>query len=353
MGYSDEVAQEIIANGLRGAKVDNPEMAAAVKSLRAILDDFGTKLKDAGLIDEVLPNYLPRFWSREAIEGKTGAFKSILIRSGEAKNPDEADAIIQSMLDKKNQVDVNSGGNSFFYNRSFSKLDDLAAKDFLVKDDLTSLLVNYISQGSKQLAKVDVFEARNLDEFKERWITPLKKKLESEGVALDAKDQQNIIDLYSLTTGEGSKGFGTVAGTAANTYSTLTRMALLPEAVISSATEVFIPFAKAGVLNTSAYFGLAKAVGSSTKSIFDKSLQILLNRGYTKQEAWRELEEVGLALETAAMDTAERLSGDIQGGKFNQAANRLFFKANLLDQWTRFVQLSSFTTGKNLSLIHI
>ena len=35
-------------------------------------------------------------------------------------------------------------------------------------------------------------------------------------------------------------------------------------------------------------------------------------------------------------------------GKGYQKANNLFFKTNLLDQWTRFVQLASFGTGKNL-----
>ena len=350
LGFTDEVSHEIIMNGLRGAKVDNPDLAQAVKSLRGILDDFGTKLKDAGIIDKLLTNYLPRSWSRDAILNNETSFRKILVRSGEAKDDTEAKAIVKSMLDVQNRVDVNGSGSSFFYNRNFSKIDDLAAKEFLIEEDLATTLINYISQGSKQLAKVEVFEAKNLDEFKERWLDPIKTKLESEGVTFDKTDRQNIIDLYQYTTGEYPDGnqLGTIAGTAVNTYSTATRMALLPFATVSSISEVFIPFAKAGVLNSAGYKGFFSAFGTATKSSFDKTLQVLLNRGYTKQEAWRELEEVGLALESAAMDNAERLSGDIQGGKFNQKINNMYFKANFLDQWTRFVQLSSFTTGKNV-----
>ena len=357
MGYTDQLVQEGIKAGLRGKDISNldPNIQKATQDIRQLLDQFGKELKEAGLIQDVLPNYVPRYWNRKGIENNQSGFRNLLIKSGEAKNDTEANAIIESMLNKENAIDSNSASGSFFFSRNFDKIKEADIPDeFLTNEDLTSILVNYISHGSKQLAKVNTFSrgdraVRNIKDFKDVWFKDIEKELNSKGKAFTKRDQDQIEELYKMTTGEGYyTGTRFLGGYPADIYATATRMALLPFAQLSSMTEVIIPFAKAGVANTAAWKGLATAAGASTKSIFDSSLQLLLNRGYTKQEAWRELEEVGLALDAAAMDVTERLSGDVLGGKVNQFVNRAFFKATLLDQWTRMVQLSSFTTGKNL-----
>ena len=357
LGYTDQLVQEGIKAGLRGRDVSklDPNIQKAVKDIRQLLDQFGRELKEAGLIEDVLPDYVPRYWNRKGIENNQASFAKLLVKSGEAKDITEADEIVKSMLNKENAIDKNSASGNFFFSRNFDKINEADIPDeFLTNEDLTSILVNYISHGSKQLAKVKTFSrgdraVRNIKDFEDVWLSDIEEELNSKGKAFTKRDKDQILELYKMTTGEGYfTGKRFLGGYPADIYATATRMALLPLAQISSVTEVFIPFAKAGVANSAAWKGLATAVGASTKSIFDSSLQLLLNKGYTKQEAWRELEEVGLALDAAAMDVTERLSGDVLGGKANQFINRAFFKATLLDQWTRMVQLSSFTTGKNL-----
>jgi hypothetical protein len=65
-------------------------------------------------------------------------------------------------------------------------------------------------------------------------------------------------------------------------------------------------------------------------------------------EEWGELYKTGLALEQAVQERIEGLAGE---GMHNSVLKNIqagFFKANLLTQWTKAVQLASFTTGKRL-----
>ena len=57
----------------------------------------------------------------EKDEKNRADFMNRLVRSGEAKDLDEARAITESMLDKRNQLDQGGGGGgaSFFYTRPF------------------------------------------------------------------------------------------------------------------------------------------------------------------------------------------------------------------------------------------
>ena len=124
-------------------------------------------------------------------------------------------------------------------------------------------------------------------------------------------------------------------------------MAYLPLSTISSVTEIIINVAKAGP--KSSIKGLYGALKTSRGTIQDKTLQTLVGKkGLTEKEAWRELQEFGMNLDPILMDTVERLSGSVIRNQFLQKRNNEFFRVTFLDQWTKFVQLASYKTGKDL-----
>ena len=53
-------------------------------------------------------------------------------------------------------------------------------------------------------------------------------------------------------------------------------------------------------------------------------------------------------LDPVLVDTVERLSGSLIRNSKLQKVNNTFFRITLLDQWTKFVQLTSYKTGKQL-----
>jgi hypothetical protein len=95
--------------------------------------------------------------------------------------------------------------------------------------------------------------------------------------------------------------------------------------------------------------GLKDASMNGSRKMYDDSVDVLTKvHGMSRAEATRELRETGRALEQAAADGIERLSGDQLSNTTMRKISNSFFKLTLLDQWTRTVQLASYTTGKRL-----
>ena len=344
---------DLIVRGIRDG-VDLSESTTATKVMSDItnlLDTIGDRLVTSGVINNKNEaNYFPRLWKREAIKNNREAFERKLINSGEAKDAVEATEITNSMLDIANQLDEGaSGGASFFYKRAFTKLKDNDFEEFL-ESDLNSVMLNYISQTSKQIAKREVFGVSNADEFVNFYVEGIAKQMAKAGKTLTKRDRQSILNVYRHATGEGLDSFGSAQGLI-DTYSTLNRMAYLPLATVSSLTEILINVAKAGP--TSSIKALGSALSESRKTIQDQTVDNLKQltgkrSGLTEREAWRELQEFGMVLDPILMDTVERLSGSgIRNQKLSKA-NNVFFRATFLDQWTKFVQLASYKSGKDL-----
>lgn len=352
-GKLEQSMNDLIVRGIRDG-VDLSESTTATKVMSDItnlLDTIGDRLVTSGVINNKNEaNYFPRLWKREAIKNNREAFERKLINSGEAKDAVEATEITNSMLDIANQLDEGaSGGASFFYKRAFTKLKDNDFEEFL-ESDLNSVMLNYISQTSKQIAKREVFGVSNADEFVNFYVEGIAKQMAKAGKTLTKRDRQSILNVYRHATGEGLDSFGSAQGLI-DTYSTLNRMAYLPLATVSSLTEILINVAKAGP--TSSIKALGSALSESRKTIQDQTVDNLKQltgkrSGLTEREAWRELQEFGMVLDPILMDTVERLSGSgIRNQKLSKA-NNVFFRATFLDQWTKFVQLASYKSGKDL-----
>ena len=346
-GELNDLANNQVLKVLRGGEIDNENINKIAFELRDVLTEIGTNLKKAGFITGEIENYFPRAWNRKAIERDKDTFAEKLLSSGEATNIEEANRIVEDMLDKKNHLGQGSGaGSTFFYTRKFDKLKDNDFEEFL-DNDVVSVMNNYIFTTSKQLAKKKAFNVRKQSEFQSRWIDPIRRELRAKGKTLTKKDEADLIRVYQSTTGEGVDRYssstfqGIVDG-----YGIANRMAYLPLATLSSLTEVFINIAKAGPVKS--LKGFVGASDAARKTITDDLSEKLGKQGLTEQEIWKEMNKFGLALDMSLVDVAERLSGDQIQSKLGQKITNKFFRVTFLDQWTKFVQMSSYLTGKNL-----
>ena len=351
---ADDANDEIISILRNGGKSENKVINSAALKIKKVLNDIGSDLQKFGLIDEPLEDYFPRMWDRAAIEKNQDAFKTLLMQKqgakGEldalAKDANEANDIIESLLDIKNQVGIDSSTKSFFSKRKFDIADDDMFKDF-IDGDLNNVLLSYVTQTSKQIAKVKVFGVRNINEFSKVWLNPLVDEMKQAGRVLSKNERNEILDIYRSATSEGLARNSEAVEGALDWYILGTRMALLPLATLSSLTEVVTNLAKAGTVNAAK--GLSQATGAAFKQIsYDLVSKLKKDSGLTDPEIFKELNRHWLAMEQSVADTAERLSGDELSGKWKRKISDKFFRITMLDQWTKFVQLASFNSGKEL-----
>ena len=351
---ADDANDEIISILRKGGESENKVINSAALKIKKVLNDIGSDLQKFGIIDEPLKDYFPRMWDRAAIEKNQDAFKTLLMQkqgaNGEldalAKDANEANDIIESLLDIKNQVGIDSSTKSFFSKRKFDIADDDMFKDF-IDGDLNNVLLSYVTQTSKQIAKVKVFGVRNINEFSKVWLNPLVDEMKQAGRVLSKNERNEILDIYRSATSEGLARNSEAVEGALDWYILGTRMALLPLATLSSLTEVVTNLAKAGPVNAAK--GLSQATGAAFKQIsYDLVSKLKKDSGLTNPEAFKELNRHWLAMEQSVADTAERLSGDELSSKWKRNISDKFFRVTMLDQWTKFVQLASFNSGKEL-----
>jgi len=153
------------------------------------------------------------------------------------------------------------------------------------------------------------------------------------------------------------------------------QMAHLPLATLSSITEPLILLTRDFSSDTTKDIG--RALLSETNNMFDRigktvsrargkatPRQKLSRLGVEKRDGeyfnvgrftddeWFELYQTGLALEQTVMERIEGLAGEALNGRVFKGFQNAFFKSNLLTQWTKAVQLASFTTGKRIVRQH-
>ena len=372
-GKLSDLANKDLARAMRGQASENDNINLIGKELRVVLDDIGDELEGAGLLvretpekitksgkkikgKERIKDYFPRSWDRKAIEQNQEVFKQKLVDSKQVKTLEEAQETVTEMLDKQNQLGGGSvSGSSFFslQKRAFDKINDNDFEDFL-DSDVVNVMNNYIFTSSKQLAKEEVFGVAGIkkigkgrDGFQEKYINKIRKEMQDSGKTLTKTDEANILEVFKLTTGEGVNRFeSSVAQGLVDTYGLANRLAYLPLATVSSVTEIMLNVSKAGGVRS--LKGFVTASDQSFKTISSQLKEKLGKQGLSEQEVWKEMNKFGIALDTAMSDVAERLSGEALNTQLARNINNVFFKTTLLDQWTKFVQMSSFVTGKSL-----
>tara|TARA_R110000764_G_scaffold10423_3_gene31929 strand:+ start:5232 stop:12881 length:7650 start_codon:yes stop_codon:yes gene_type:complete len=329
---------------------DDATNAAIIKAsaeIKSLYNDMGVDLSKIKVIDKLTDNYVPRQWSRKAIEENQDELIELFVTKAEM-SPSAAKATVKSMLDVKNQVDSGGGGGHFFSaKRKINTIGDDADFEKFLNNDVLGTLHAYTFQYGKSLAKHRVLGVKNFEEFKGFYVNRIKEEMEEAGETFTPKIAGQIEKLYRTATGEGMERYGSKTQVAVDTYSFASRVALLGMATISSLTEVFLNIGKAGVRNSAK--GFAEAMEQSYKRITkDLESELMTKNGMTAGEALSEMRNFSIHVDQALAQVGDRLAGDELMTVGLQNASNKFFRLNMLDQWTKFVQNVSHSSGKNL-----
>lgn len=325
----------------------NKAINRAAKEIKSLYNDMGVNLLDIGVFTKMVDNYVPRMWKRSAVENNQEELADLFVsKAGMSK--EEAEYTVKSMLKIKNQVDQGTGGGYFFSSkRKIDTIGNDADFEKFLNNDVLGTLHGYTYQAGKSLAKHRVLGVNNFSEFQGFYVNRIRKEMEEAGQKFTPKIEKQVELLYRTATGEGMERFGRFGQNVVDGYSFTNRVALLGLATLSSLTEIMINVGKAGVRNS--VKGFNDAMKQSHKTI-TKDLQTKLQteQGLTAKEALSEMRSFSIHVDQALAQVGDRLAGDELVSETMQKASNKFFRLNMLDQWTKFVQSVSFSSGKHL-----
>ena len=349
-------------------------------------------LKDAKGIDEEIFNM--NFLELAGVKGKKigKGENQKTIYSLENATPEQiqkakelkADKIVDDMLEYRwtpfelRAKGQKSNATGYLQERRFRNIKDEDMAEFL-EDDVQQILETYFTNTGQAIARSKFF-GRTLLEFEKNTIAPMRVELQAAKMGDDEikKVLERVRVTHRRVTGIETDASSALkknkwARTAADFGKLTQQMAHLPFATLSSITEPFLLLTRAGAKDSPQ---VLKDIGSALikegNSVLDRSWKGI-QRGVLRKkttgvkdigapstkkgssifeampdEEWGELYKTGLALEQAVQERIEGLAGE---GMHNSVLKNIqagFFKANLLTQWTKAVQLASFTTGKRL-----
>ena len=250
--------------------------------------------------------------------------------------------------------------------RRFTNLDDNKIA-YVLENDTQQILEDYFTNAARAIERSNYF-GRNILEFEKKFLLNkggIRDELLQSG--LDENEVSKVLDglrnmhrrVTGIETDSASplKKYAFARG-AADWGKLIQQMAHLPFATLSSITEPFLLLTRAGKADAPQVISdIGNALVKEGQSVIDRTIKGF-QRGVLRQrvkgikdiddEVWGELYQTGLALEQAVQERIEGLAGEGLHGTIAKNVQQGFFKVNLLTQWTKAVQLASFTTGKRL-----
>lgn len=275
----------------------------------------------------------------------------------------KADAIIDGMLENRwtpyefGSANNMGAGYGFMKHRVFNIPDDKLMP--FLETDVRLVLQDYFTNLSQGIARTKYY-GRTKSDFDNKFVIPIQDDLMLKGMPEEEarKVGKGIRDIYGKVTGLDTDYIENKALRGMSNWGRLSQqMAHLPLATLSSITEPLILLSRVGLTDTpAAIYEIGHALKKETVKTYDRAVQGIKRLSGKKtntlkdleDDEWREIYETGLALEQAVMDRIEGLTGEALTGEKAKGLQNMFFKANLLTQWTSAVQLASFNTGKRL-----
>jgi len=278
----------------------------------------------------------------------------------------KAEEIVNSMIDQRfTPYELRKAGanNSlgFFQSRRFNKLKDSDISEFL-ETDVQQVLENYFTNMAQSQGRKKYF-GNTLREFQTEKLA-IVEELQAGGMSIIEANKvgDGIEKMFKRVTGlETFSDSIFKNNTFGKNFSDIVKFsqqaAHLPFATLSSITEPLILLSRASpgdtknTLNT-----IRKSIVKEGSNSFDRMWKFMQMANGKKvkgwkdvdDEVWGELYQTGLALEQSVQERIEGLAGEALNNQWAKKAQQFFFKSNLLTQWTKAVQLASFTTGKRL-----
>jgi len=373
--FSSKVHKNVSAaveSGLRqGAK------SPAIARIRKVLNDHGNYLAQAGVITGKVDNWLFRSYDVDAMNTAEGAkaWNNLLMKNGysfDAANRLRKSIVARDGYDHVNVPDTTklhvgpdgniiklSGeadetGNVIHKSSNLnSRLINIADKDlapFLKNhDDIYAKLTDYIHTTTKYAEYAKKF---GIDNHKlNADLMRIDKELRLASGGTKGIPQEAIDRAYGLSDAFLFKYKPLPDNAAGNTIKMMNKIAtpavavlMLPLATVGSISEIIQPLGRAA-LRPSATFAGMHALASHMGKAIPRSLGF---KNIPKSEHTRAVEEMGIGLDAALVDTMTQLSrGDVS--KFTTA----YFKGILLHQWTRAMMVGSNATGKAMIKGHL
>jgi hypothetical protein len=338
-------------------------------------------LRDAKDIDQEI---FGRNFVSEATGGKVKKLKDATPEQIADAKVLKADAIVENMLEYRwTPFELRSKGQKnnaqgFLQERVFRNIKDEDISKFL-EDDVQQILETYFTNTGQAIARSKYF-GRTMVEFEQKTVQPMFKELQAAGMTADEADKViiKVRDTHRKVTGLEQYSQSTLkknkwARGMADWGKLSQQMAHLPFATLSSVTEPLLLLSRAGLKDSPGVIkDIASALVKEGNSVLDRSWKGIQRGVLGKKttgvrdigmpsqkkgasifdtmddDTWGELYKTGLALEQAVQERIEGLAGEGMYGSWAKNGQAAFFKVNLLTQWTKAVQLASFTTGKRL-----
>ena len=357
---------EKITKVVNGKEVPlNKDVVKAGIKLRRLLDKVRNTAEKEGVDIYRRTNYFPRKYIVAELQDELvnpGTLTQEIMRT---QNISESQAlkIIQDMIDNRtffgaSIMDVVKDADAvtrlpgLSKERVFSDIDDVKISKYL-DTDIETVLADYIHQSSALIARKKYFGI-NVAEFKERYIDKIQAELGA-GNRLSAREIKDLVNIYKVTTGQQDPIKSPVMRAILDGATVINQMALLPFATITSLSEIAVPILKgAGKKGIQRGKGKADVGKGGTRIMFESIFDygkfwwndIVQEVADVRSKNLVELNRLNRAMTTAGQDRALAMFGQGVTQKATQAQN-VFFKYNLLHDWTRFVQLTSYEVGKS------
>ena len=356
------------------------EIAVAGNKIRKIISSIRRDSVKAGLDIGFVKNYLPRGFDYNAVKqeiknlekGIEGDLVKELKRAEGFKTNAEVHQVLEEIINPTSLVgksyselvSIGKGGTrevgyskripAMAKERKLTNIDETKISDYL-DNNVENLVYDYIQQAGGYLQR-KIHLGEDLAEFNSRFVQPIIKTLESKGSALTSKEIKTLENIYLVTTGQVAGIDNAAMRTLANIAIVGNQLALLPLATITSLSEIAVPLVR----------GAGKKFiqkGKGQDNLGAGGIRLLFESGNKYRKMWwndivkkdladsrpqalKELNRFNRALNRAGEDRALAMYGQGFGRRATQAQNK-FFKLNLLHDWTRFVQLTSFNVGKS------
>ena len=355
------------------------DIITAGQSIKKLMTEIRNDAKKEGLEIGLIKNYLPRGFSygevkseiknlEKGIEGKL--VKELKAKEG-LKTNEEVINLLEEIINPstvtgKSYTELATVGKGATRGAYFSKRTPGLTKERTLKNIDENNIVDYLDNNVENLLNDYIHQSSNfiqrkaglgedLDEFITRFVNPIKEELAAKGKKLSSEEYKRLEDIYLVTTGQVQQIDNVIGRTLSDIAVVGNQLALLPMATITSLSEVAVPLVKGA--------GKKSFQKGKTESGVDKGgVRILWETAGDYRKMWwndvvkkdvsdarpeslKELNRFNRAMNRAGEDRSLAMYGQGFGRRATQAQNK-FFKINLLHDWTRFVQLTSFNVGK-------
>ena len=376
------------------------EIVTAGNTISTLMKEIRNDAVSKGLKIGRVNNYLPRGWRYNRVQDELDNFvengvEGALIKELKAKYPrlkktvkkksgqtlsseEQIINLLEDLVDpmspaSKSWVELATEGKGKILQKAFMKktpsltkerklslLDETVIDDYL-DNSVQNLVSDYIHQSAAFIRRKELL-GEDLAEFVKKHINPIQQRLKAKGkdkklTGGEFGELEQLKNLYLITTGQVARPSNKAASLFNDIAIVGNQLALLPFATITSLSEVAVPLVKGA-----GRAGFKKA-GKDEPKLAQGGVRTLWetandyrkmwwNDVWTKElkdarpEALRELNRFNRAMGQASQDRALAMFGQGFSRRATRAQN-LFFKYNLLHDWTRFVQLTSFNVGKS------